>query len=83
MCECLTSSPVTDTGGTAGIDGSGGDGGGTVFGLIGTLCSGVQGDFAVVRVSSVWCTTGEYHTNITMQVNTFRLGTKKPATART
>ena len=29
---CLTSSPATDTGGT---DGTGGDGGGTVFGLIG------------------------------------------------
>ena len=54
MCECLTSSPVTDAGGTAGTDTTGGDGGGTVFGLIGTLCSGVQGDFAVVRVSSVW-----------------------------
>ena len=71
MCECLTSSPATDTGGTAGTDGSGGDGGGTVFGLIGTLCSGVQGDFAVVRVSSVWL------------VHDGQKRTKKSAAART
>ena len=61
MCECLTSS-ATDTGGT---DGTGGDRGGTVFGLIGTLCSGVQGDFAVARGQN------QRANNVMMQVNTF------------
>ena len=46
--------------------------------------SGVQGDFDVVRISSVWCMTAKSTGKCTMQVNMFfRLGTKKPAAART